>query len=232
MSRVVEHRNTASNGPVGIEYLLPTDSNRFDGWLAQFVDKATSDIAATVRETWSSTIPWVQAISSGLEVYNPRSLYHLPCEWSATKDWLLFETERHVMYVPEPSETMTAVGVDAKLVELVRCFDGYRFGYNPHPEDDFLRCDSGFEKLRDLKPILRTDEEYIWEDDETVLEGCWFFTTSCGNRLYLRQDGTIAKWNQGNCEINNAFDSLDDFASSFVELYAIGRSDERSPLFY
>ena len=72
----------------------------------------------------------------------------------------------------------------------------------------------------------------IFDYDETVLGGYWLFTTSCGNRLYLRQDGTIAKWNHENSEIDDAFDSLDAFANSFIEQYVNGQSNEESPLFY
>jgi len=231
MSRVVEHLNTASNGPVGVEYLLPSGSDRFDGWLSQFVNMPQSDIASAICESWSSSIPCVQTIASGLKSYAPRSLYHLPCEWSFTQDWLLFENEHQVMFIPMPTKTVPDVEIGTNVIELVRCFDGYQFGCNPHPDDDFLRCDSGFQRSCDLKRIV-TDDEYLWGYDDTVVEGCWFFTTSCGNRLYWRQDGTIAKWNHENCGIEDAFDSLDEFANSFIEQYVNDQSDERSPLFY
>lgn len=232
MSQVVEHQNTASHGPVGMEYLLPTDSGQFDGWLTQFLNTSPSDIASAVAESWSSPIPCVQAIATALRSYIPRSLYHLPCEWSSTVDWLLFENEHHVMYIPPPSKLVSGDELPKELLDLVRCFDGYQYGYNPHPDDDFLRCDSGFQKLCDLKRIETTDDEYLWEYGETVLGGYWFFTTSCGNRLYLRQDGTISKRNHENSEIDDAFGSLDDFAVSFIEQYVHGQSNEQSPLYY
>ena len=191
-----------------------------------------SGIASAIAESWSSTIPCVQAIATALRTYSPRSLYHLPCEWSSTTKWLLFENEHHVMYISPPSDSVPGAEIQKDVLELIRCFDGYQYGYNPHPDDDFLRCDSGFHKFCDLKPIDTTDDEYLWDYDETVLGGYWFFTTSCGNRLYLRQDGTIAKWNHENSEIDDAFDSLDAFANSFIEQYVNGQSNEESPLFY
>ena len=235
MSRVVEHLNTASNGPVGFEYLLPCESSRFDGWLSQFVGMSEFDVASTVYETWYSTNRCVNAIAAGLKSFRPRSLYHLPCEWSSNTDWLLFENEHHVMYVPPPSELamdFTIQGEVGKVLGLIRDFDGYQFGYNPHPDDDFLRCDSGFQRLSDMKPIDTRDDEYLWENDVTVLGGFWFFTTSCGSRLYLRPSGSIARWNLGNYEIDEAFDSLDTFATAFIEQYVYGQPNERSPLFY
>jgi hypothetical protein len=231
MSRVVKHLNSASNGPVGVEHILPSDTNSLNGWFSQFANSEPIDIASSIHESWSSAATFAQQIASGLKSFNPRSFYHLPCEWSPTHDWLLFENEHHVMYIPEPSTNVRVVG-DTGVVELIRCFDGYRFGYNPHPDDDFLRNDSGFQKLSDLKMIDSTDDDYLWEYDDTVLGGYWFFTTSCGNRLYWRQNGTIAKWNHSNCEIDDAFDSFDEFAQLFVQQYVKNESDERSPLFY
>ena len=161
MSRVVEHLNTASHGPIGVEYLLPTDSDQFVGWLSQFVNMSPSGIASAIEESWSSTIPCVQAIATALRTYSPRSLYHLPCEWSSTTKWLLFENEHHVMYISPPSDSVPGAEIQKDVLELIRCFDGYQYGYNPHPDDDFLRCDSGFHKFCDLKPIDTTDDEYL-----------------------------------------------------------------------
>jgi hypothetical protein len=232
MPRLIEHLNTASNGPVGVEHLIPVSSGENGGWFSQFVNLPPDGIASLIQNSWTSESPTVQKIARALASFGPRSIYHLPCEWAVTHVWLLFETEQHVLYIPEPSSANSGLDSKCEVVELIRCFDGYQFGYNPHPEDDFLRCDSGFHKLSDLRLINSDCDAYLWGDDETVLGGYWFFTTNCGNRLYCRQDGTIAKWNHESCEITDAFTTCDEFADSFIQHYIENRSNELSPLFF
>ena len=233
MARIIRYANTASHGPAGTEYLLPASSDRFDDWLSRFVEMSADDVATVVHKFWTSGHSSVMAIAAGLRTFEPRSLYHLePCEWNDGHDFLLFENERHVMLIPEQSEAEPDSKVNPELLDLIRCFDGIRFGYNPHPDDDTLRSDSGFEKLSTLKRISESDESYFWECDDSVIGGFWFFSTSCGNRLCRREDGTIAKWNIGSGEIDDAFESLESFAESFVECYVECKIDEHSPLYY
>ena len=93
-----------------------------------------------------------------------------------------------------------------------------------------MRPDSGFMDSSKLKLIDENDQQYFWENDETVLGGVWFFETHCGNRFYCRANGTIAKWHIGNYEISNVFGNLLDFADSFVKFYSVPRkSNDESP---
>jgi len=229
---VIEYANRFSHGPVGYEYPFPTNAAQFPAWYTQFADLDSSDVKKLVTLQWATEERCVAAIAECLSTYEARSLYYLPCEWSDNHYWLLLHNEKNVLFIPEPSSSCPAVNAPPDLLRVLETFDGYQFGFNLHPEENFLRCDSGFVPRSRLVNIRHSDEKYLWELDETVLGGVWFFSTSCGNRFYCRHNGSVAKWNHENCEIEDVFESVNHFAEAFTQYYMHDGSGENSPFYY
>lgn len=232
MTKVIEYSNAFSHGPVGLEYPFPTDIASFPDWYLQFTHRDLSEIKSMVATGWESTNRCVRSIVDCLSNFSPRSLYYLPNEFDSTKHWLLFENKRLVLFIPEPSKTLQVEGLDPDLSEIITTFGGYRFGYNHHASENFLREDSGFVQKSEIRTIKKSDESYQWESDESVIGGVWFFTTPCGNRFYCRIDGTIAKWDIGSSVIETIFDSSQQFADSFAEFHGSNEFDRNSPFLY
>ena len=217
LNRIVKYPNDFSHGPEGIEYLLPIDRAGMQALGSHFESVESDQVFARLRDSWQSSDSCAGTIATTFMTFSPRSFYRLPVEGD-TQEWLLLDCERFVLFVPAVTERVN-IQLPKQIHSCIEKFSGVRLSYNPHPDDDFLRPDSGFVDSSRLKLIEKSDDDYLWEDDESVIGGVHFFSTDCGNQFYCRPDGSIARWHMGNATISDAFPTCLDFAVAFNEYY-------------
>ena len=217
MNRTVKYSNEFSNGPEGIEYLLPIDNEGTEAFANHFANIDSSQVFSSLRDSWRSSDSCADTIATTFMTFSPRSFYRLPVEGD-NQNWLLLDRGRFVLFVPAVTKCMD-IQLPTQIHSCIEKFCGIRLGYNPHPDDDFLRPDAGFVDCSRLKLIEESDDVNLWEDDASVIGGVHFFSLDCGNRFYCRPDGSIAKWHMGNTTISDAFPTCLDFAVAFNEYY-------------
>jgi len=227
MNRTVKYTNEFAHGPEGTEFLVPYGEAHAGKSFLHFANKSADQILASLQESWESSDPVTKEIADTLSKFSPRSMYQL--ERPSDAIWLLLQQQRFMLFIGDQCDELR-IRLPTDIEPMMQKFAGYQFGFASRPGEDFLMPSSGFFNAAALKLIDESDESYLWEDDESVLGGVYFYSTDCGNQFCCRSDGSIAKWNMGSATIEDAFPTCIDFAREFKTYFTVDNVNRDSSL--
>jgi hypothetical protein len=235
--RVVEYSNDFSNGPVGLDYLLPLDADRpadLSPWAQRFADLKSENVFAVLSRQWGPISSIIRPMVDFFSKLESASIYVLPDESFPNRDWLLLRNRKNVFFFAEPSPLPKDMrDFNDSIVLLMSKFNGIRIGFRMDDCERFLRQDSGFVPGACLQVLSEFDyKSWLRSGDRSFLGCLPFFDTPCGNKFLALRSGAIAKWDHDTTEISICFQGVSEFVELFTAFYFGLDTGEDSPFFY
>jgi hypothetical protein len=213
-ARIVQYSNLLSNGPEGLEYLLPISAEvrvAFPNWLKPYSELSSETASRRFDEEWRQRCQHSDSLSKLFDVFGEVSIYWLPASGERSAFWLIRRSPTHVAFFAKGDDEAVALATPKReLTEILTSCSGVRFGFRMETSD-FLRPDSGFLSRSAMQPTMLSELGLADTHEYAESLAIPFYSTPCGNLFLATADGIIAKLDHESQQLTNCFSSASEF---------------------